>query len=197
MLGSSLVVPLITYRAEMIHVKFVEAQSFHVEMVSKLGDCTTQIPGDPKVPPTDFKAISVTGQRYVALLQNNIIPELQARQTLQTVTFMQDVAPPHIALLVQLLLRSTFGKNRIISRCFNHVWPPRSPDLTPGDFKLWIFLKSKVYCDQPASLTALKDAIRQNVYAITQEMLVNAVNDVVTRLIVVLLSDRQHIEHLL
>ncbi|GIY66027.1 hypothetical protein CEXT_66191 [Caerostris extrusa] len=60
----------------------------------------------------------------------------------------------------------------------------RSPDLTPCDFWLWGFLKStdRVYRDQPASLAAPKDAIRQNVSAITQQMLLNAVNGVVTRL---------------
>lgn len=150
-----------------------------------------------EVTKTGFKTVSITGHRYAALLQNNIIPELQARQALQTVTFMQDGAPPHIALPVQRLLRSTFGEDRIISRCFNHAWPPRSPDLTPCDFWLWGFLKSKVYRDQPASLAALKDAIRQNVSAITQEMLLNAVNGVVTRLTAVLLNDGQHIENLL
>ena len=150
-----------------------------------------------EVTQTGFKTVSVTGQRYAAMLQNNIIPELQARQALQTVTFMQDGAPPHIALSVQHLLRSTFGEDRIISRCFNQSWPPRSPDLTPCDFWLWPFLKSKVYRDQPASLAALKDAIRQNVSAITQEMLLNAVNGVVTRLTAILLNDGQHIENLL
>ncbi|GFV61245.1 uncharacterized protein TNCV_500371 [Trichonephila clavipes] len=64
-----------------------------------------------------------------ALLQNNIIPELQARQAIQTVTFMQDGAPPHIALPMKRLLRSTSGEDCIISRYFNHLWTPTSPDL--------------------------------------------------------------------
>ncbi|GFT14263.1 hypothetical protein TNCV_4591161 [Trichonephila clavipes] len=48
-----------------------------------------------------------------------------------------------------------------------------------------------------ASPAALKDAIWQIVSAITQEMLLNAVNGVVTSLTAVLLNDGQHIEHLL
>ena len=43
----------------------------------------------------------------------------------------------------------------------------------------------------------MKDAIYQNVSAITQEMLLNAVNDVVTHLSAVLLNDGLHIERLL
>ena len=58
-------------------------------------------------------------------------------------------------------------------------------------------LEVKRYRDQPALLTALKDAICQNVSAIMQEMLVNAVNGVVTHLTAVLLNDVLHIEHLL
>ncbi|GBL91022.1 hypothetical protein AVEN_184412-1 [Araneus ventricosus] len=45
-----------------------------------------------------LKAVSVSGGRYAALLQNNIIPELQVRQALYTVTFMLDGAPPHIVM---------------------------------------------------------------------------------------------------
>ncbi|PRD33585.1 UNVERIFIED_CONTAM: hypothetical protein NCL1_17226 [Trichonephila clavipes] len=69
-----------------------------------------------------------------AFVQSNIIPELEARLTLQIVTFTQEGAPPHIALHVQRLLRSAFGDARIISRYFNHAWPPRSPDLTIVNF---------------------------------------------------------------
>ncbi len=49
-----------------------------------------------------------------------------------------------------------------------------------------------MYRDQPASLAALKDA---DVSAITQEMLLNAVNGVVTRLTAVLLNDGKHFEN--
>ena len=54
-----------------------------------------------------------------------------------------------------------------------------------------------MYRHQPASLAALKDAVRQNVSAITQEMLLNAVNGMVTHLTAVLLNNEQHIESLL
>ena len=106
---------------------------------------------------------------------------------------MQDRAPPHISLSVKRLLRSTFGEGRIISRCFNQVWPLRSPDLTPCDFWLWGYAKSKVNRYQPASIAALKAAIRQNVSPMTQEMLLNAVNGMVVRLTAILLYDGQHI----
>ncbi|GFX68313.1 transposable element Tcb1 transposase [Trichonephila clavipes] len=39
---------------------------------------------------------SITKQRYASLLRNKIIPELQARQCLSRIIFMQDGAPTHI-----------------------------------------------------------------------------------------------------
>ncbi|GFW31575.1 uncharacterized protein TNCV_4420081 [Trichonephila clavipes] len=69
---------------------------------------------------------------------------------------MQVGAPPHIALPLQRLLCSPFGEDRNISYYFNHAWPPRSPDPTPCDFRLFGFLKSKVHPHQPSSLASAK-----------------------------------------
>ena len=49
-------------------------------------------------------------------------------------------------------------------------WPARSPDLHPCDFFLWGYLKSKVYSNRPQSIEQLKDAIRQEIIAIPNEM---------------------------
>jgi len=42
------------------------------------------------------------------------------------------------------------------------TWPPRSLDLTPPDFFMWCYLKSKVYINRPQSLVALKINIEEN-----------------------------------
>ncbi|GFS76489.1 hypothetical protein TNCV_1621101 [Trichonephila clavipes] len=94
-------------------VTTVEQMVQYLSAVATHGDCAVL-----EVTQTGFKTVSVTGQRYVAMLQNNIIPELQVQQALQTVPFMQDGAPPHIALPVQCLPHSIFGEDRIISRNF-------------------------------------------------------------------------------
>ena len=46
-----------------------------------------------------------------------------------------------------------------------------SADLTTCDFFLWGCLKAKVYKQRPQTLEALKEAIRQEVAAITPEMI--------------------------
>uniref|UniRef100_A0A915DJC0 Transposase n=1 Tax=Ditylenchus dipsaci TaxID=166011 RepID=A0A915DJC0_9BILA len=38
-------------------------------------------------------------------------------------------------------------------------WPPYSPDLTPCDFFLWGYLKSRIYRTQPANLNELRERI--------------------------------------
>ncbi|GFT87757.1 uncharacterized protein TNCV_4001031 [Trichonephila clavipes] len=77
---------------------------------------------------------SITGQRYASLLRNKIIPDLQARQCLSRIIFMQDGAPLHITRCVKDVLKHHFIEERVISRQFLHLRPPRSPDLNPCDF---------------------------------------------------------------
>ena len=67
------------------------------------------------------------------------------------------------------LLREMFP-GHVISLRGDIGWPLRLPDLTPCDFFLWGSLKAKVYEQCPLTLEALKEAIRQEVAAITPEM---------------------------
>ena len=52
-------------------------------------------------------------------------------------------------------------------------WPPRSPDLTVPDFFPWGYSKSKVYASKPKTIDELKCSIRDEIAAITPEMLAN------------------------
>ena len=75
------------------------------------------------------------------MLEDMIIPELQQRGCLSTITFQQDGAPPHIAHKVQNLLRRHFTEDPIISHTFPIRCSARSLDLTPYDIWLWDYLK--------------------------------------------------------
>ncbi|GFV21451.1 uncharacterized protein TNCV_2372081 [Trichonephila clavipes] len=88
---------------------------------------------------------------------------------------MQDGATSHAANPVKAFLIETFGEDRIISRRCRYPWPPRSPDLTPADFWLWEYLKSRVYLSGPSSLLELKDAIHREVSSLHPDMLHSAV----------------------
>ncbi|GFS65558.1 uncharacterized protein TNCV_2469401 [Trichonephila clavipes] len=95
---------------------------------------------------------------------------------------MQDGATSHTANPVKAFLILTFGEDRIVSRRCRYPWPPRSPDLTPADFWLWGYLKSRVYLSGPSSLSELKDAIHREVSSIHPDVLHSTVAGFVTRL---------------
>ncbi|GFV86584.1 uncharacterized protein TNCV_4184391 [Trichonephila clavipes] len=142
---------------------------------------------------------SITGQRYASLVRNKIIPDLQARQCLSRIIFMQDGAPPHITRCITDVLKHHFTEERVISRQFRHLWPPRSPDPNPCNFWLWGHLKQLVSCDQPNTLPDLKDSISRHVLNISQNTLRSTVwgEHAIIRFQIVAENDGHHVQHLL
>ncbi|GFW50589.1 uncharacterized protein TNCV_2888911 [Trichonephila clavipes] len=140
---------------------------------------------------------TVNVYRYLTLLRETVVPCLIQRGQISNVTFIQDGATSHTANPVKTFLIQTFGEDRIVSRRFRYPWPPRSPDLTPADFWLWGYLKSRVYLSGPSSLPELKDAIRREVSSIHPDMLHSAVAGFVTRLECLLPCGGGHVEHIL
>ena len=57
---------------------------------------------------------NVTGESYLAMLQNFLWPQLANLPDVDQLHFMQDGAPPHFGLSVRKLLDDTFGANRLI-----------------------------------------------------------------------------------
>jgi hypothetical protein len=140
---------------------------------------------------------TVNGRRYESLLRTDVIPALRQRGCVGGTVFMQDGAPPHIALPVKRLLTEHFGDTRVISRNFPTAWPPRSPDLNPCDFWLWGYLKDSVFSAPIANLAELKARITQRILTVTPETLRSVVEHAVTRLQLVAENGGQHIEHVL
>ena len=52
-------------------------------------------------------------------------------------------------------------EDRIISRRADVVWPPRSCDLTLLDCYLWGTVNDRCYVDNPETIDALKDNVRE------------------------------------
>ena len=61
------------------------------------------------------------------------------------------------------------------------LWPPRSPDLSPLDFCLWGYLKSKVYSPCPATLNQLQANITREVAQLDPVMVRRAMLDMSAR----------------
>ena len=107
---------------------------------------------------------------------------------------MQDEVPPRIGLCVQQFLRQHFTNNRVISRAFPTIWPPRSLDLNPCDFCIWGYLKDLVYRGSLIALGDEKDSITLNERSISNDQLRSAVEQAVHRLQILHFEEGNHIE---
>jgi hypothetical protein len=82
---------------------------------------------------------------------------------------------------------------RLKPRFGDMPWPPRSPDLSSCDFFLWGYVKGRVYTHQPRNLNELKDAIRQEVLTIDQQLLAQAMYDFKRRIENCIQEDGRHL----
>ena len=57
------------------------------------------------------------------MLEKSIVPQMQQRQYLKSITFMQDGAASHIGVCVQQFLLQHFTNDRVISHAFPTTWP--------------------------------------------------------------------------
>ena len=102
---------------------------------------------------------NVNGEAYLQMLNDQIVRALaehyvlQANGTFLRVWWAQDGTPAHRRIVVMERLQQLF-LDRIISLGRDHEWPPKSPDLTPLEFFVWGYLKSKVCLTQPANLAS-------------------------------------------
>lgn len=120
--------------------------------------------------PFMFAERTVTGITYLDLLQQFLEPQVIQDGILDSVVFQQDGAPPHFATIVRDYLNDTFPE-RWIGRASPRLWAPRSPDLTPMDFFVWGFIKSKVYQVKINGLQQLKNRIYAAAEQITPDLL--------------------------
>ena len=65
---------------------------------------------------------------------------------------------------------------RVISRCDDIKWSPRSCDLTPLDF-LWGYAKDCVYADKPSTLKHVKTNVRHVMSEMPPNMLQKAIEN--------------------
>jgi len=72
--------------------------------------------------------------------------------------------------------------------------PPCSPDLTPCDYFLWGYLKTKVFETKPRTIADLKQRIQDEMAAIPVEMLREIMNSFTSRLEECVLRNGSHLE---
>ena len=123
-----------------------------------------------------------------------MIPEIE-RLEHNHVWFQQDGATSQTARETMALLKEHFPV-RLISRFVDLSWPPRTPDLTPANFFLWGFLKSKVYITKPSNLSELKTMICQGISEISADLL-SKVKETVKRAQICISSGGHHLKDII
>lgn len=149
-----------------------------------------------------FLPQNLNGETYLELLEDTIDPALtdiienDNRYSEDDLFFQQDGAPPHYSRVVRQYLNERFPR-QWIGRRGPIEWPARSPDLTPLDFFLWGYLKTKIYKTEPASLEELRRRIVHECSLITPQMLQNVRRNFEQRLYNCMEVDGHHFEHLI
>ena len=92
-----------------------------------------------------------------------------------------------------------FFHHHVIALRHDIEWPPRSPDLTPCDYFLWGYLKSKVYIKPPESIDDLKNKRSVAIESLKQdeELIRRSVRDMIRRVNTCMDVQGRHIELLL
>ena len=113
----------------------------------------------------------------------------------QRLWWAQDGAPAHRTTEVREWLTEFFSQ-RIIALNRPVEWPPRSPDLTPCDFFLWGYLKSKVYTSPPETIDDVIQRIEREVEALKRNprLIRRAVHDMIRRVNLCVENDGRHFE---
>ena len=114
-----------------------------------------------------FFETSVNQHTYLDMLKQFFWETHRHVPDYESCYFQQDGAPPHTANEVQKWLKSKFHQ-KLIDK---DQWPPRSPDINPCDFFLWVYLKSRVYSPLPKNLDDLKANITREIKKISLETL--------------------------
>lgn len=147
---------------------------------------------------------SLTGVKYLELLRDHLVPALgelypnpdDPDVPNNALWYQQDGAPAHYTLAVREYLNDIFPE-RWIGRRGAIEWPARSPDLTPLDYFLWGYLKSKVYFSRPNTIDALKERITFELRRITPQMIQNVRAEFYHRLAICQEVNGTSFEHLI
>jgi len=130
-----------------------------------------------------------------AIISDYLLPEIEAHD-LDEIWFQQDGTISHTARETMELLREQFGE-QLILRFKPANWPPRSCDITPLDFFLWGYVKSKVYMNKPATIEELKANITRVIRQIPLKMLERVIENWKLRMDHIRCSHDQHLKEII
>ena len=118
--------------------------------------------------------VSVNGERYLNMLQNQVWPEVMGIVRRNSYWWMQDGDMSHTTLeVLRFLLDKCRG--RVISRGSEIIWPPYSLDLNVLDYFFWTYAMMQVRRRKLATIDELKETVEDVARMIPEEMVWEAV----------------------
>ncbi|GBN11579.1 hypothetical protein AVEN_178254-1 [Araneus ventricosus] len=123
---------------------------------------------DRIIGPFFFSEVTVRFDNYLDMLEIFAFPQIEDLQP--NIIFQRNGAPPHWSLEVRKVLNEKFPR-RWIGRGGPIPWPPRSPDITPLDFFVWIYMKNIVYQSPIRDTEEIKIRITAAIHTVDSEML--------------------------
>jgi hypothetical protein len=138
-----------------------------------------------------FADATVPSSNYLDMLEKNVYPQLQELQP--AVFFQQDGATSRCSLTVRASLNQHFP-NRLTGCAGPISWPTRSPDITPCDFFLWVYVKDCVYWTSVANINDLKDRTAAAIAKVDVDFLQRILMELEYRLDIVRVTKGVHVE---
>lgn len=137
--------------------------------------------------------VKVNADRYLTLLENDLLPDCRALHRGGEFIFQQDGATSHTANKTQRYL-----SNQNINFIKKLEWPPMSPDLNPMDYAIWPALRELVYFQRTVPFTEeeLIQKIEESWNLITIELIRNSISSWKRRLRDVIVAGGYSTEHL-
>ena len=108
----------------------------------------------------------------------------------------QDGTTAHTARASLSVLREMFPQH-VISCGGNVPWPARSPDLSVGDYFLWVYLKSRIFISKPRTIAELKQSIKVEIVGIMEQMTHRVMENLGVRLKQCLRKGGRHLNDIL
>ena len=135
-----------------------------------------------KLGPIAFIEGTVNTDIYIALLQDNLVPFIDAiiADRATDIVFQQNNASPHISKKTCVWFDTAMSKHSFVSM----EWPSNSPDMNPIE-NLWAHLKTELHrrYSDTKTLHGSPDAIRRTLRARLTEVWWDIREEVLSRLI--------------
>lgn len=130
------------------------------------------------IPPVWFKK-SMDGNDYRHMLEETVIPALNAHYGRNKWVLQQDGAPSHTSIATQAFLTEKLGSRGFWPKQF---WPPSSPNLNPLDYFVWTHVEEKACATAHPNITAMKQAVNEIWARMDADILKSAISKFRSRL---------------